>query len=294
MRNGLRIWVLTFVLLMLPMSILLAANPYPSDVEVEAYRRGAAKGSALMTHRLGKCYARGYSVERNYAEAVRLYTIASEMGYLPAKNDLASHLEQGLGTTADPLRAAALYREAAEWGYAFAQYNLGRLYSKGIGVTQSDQQAAYWFKRAADQKVGIAIFCLGECYWFGRGVPENHHTALRLWREAAEQEIPQAMFNLGLYYDQTATNDAELTTAASFYRDAAMAKYHEAEYRLGCLYRDGRGVRRDMQLAEYWFLLAAESDLLAAKQALVDLYKEVGLESKAEYWSQRAEESSKQ
>lgn len=116
-RRFFREFGVVVVVLFLVQSVY-SANPYPSAIEVESYRRGAAKGSAAMTYRLGKCYARGYSVERDPAESVRLYTIAAEMGYLPAKNDLASHIEQGLGTESDPVRAATLYREAAEWGYA--------------------------------------------------------------------------------------------------------------------------------------------------------------------------------
>ena len=108
--------------------------------------------------------------------------------------------------------------------------------------------------------------------------------ALRLWREAAEQGVALAMLNLGIYYDQTASNSAELVAAAAFYRDAATAGNHEAEYRLGILYREGRGVRSDLQLAEFWFLRAAESGNISAQQALVDLYSDLDLDSKADYW----------
>lgn len=47
--------------------------------------------------------------------------------------------------------AVKLFRLAAEQGFVRAQYNLGVIYQKGLGVTKDHQEAVKWFKRAAEQ-----------------------------------------------------------------------------------------------------------------------------------------------
>ena len=97
---------------------------------VTLYKHAAEQGSAWSQFRLGRCYAYGDGVTKDYNQAEQWYRKAAEQGHNQAI--------QG-------------YTKAAEQGDAMAQNYLGYCYQMGYGVTQDKDQAVYWYKKAADQ-----------------------------------------------------------------------------------------------------------------------------------------------
>jgi TPR repeat protein len=108
---------------------------------VANYSVSAHLGYARAYYYLGNCYLRGNGVERNGAEAVRLFLLA------------------------------------AQQGLASAQFGVGVCYCEGAGVKCDLIEAAYWYERAAAQNHAPAIYDLGMCYKHGEGVQKDTQTA---------------------------------------------------------------------------------------------------------------------
>ena len=72
-------------------------------------------------------FANGQGVAQDYAEAVRLCSIAAAQGHADAQYNLGYMYEEGLGVAADTAEALRLFRLAAAQGHAFATAALARL-----------------------------------------------------------------------------------------------------------------------------------------------------------------------
>lgn len=79
---------------------------------VEMLRKAAARSDRLAQAMLGRCYETGTGVQRDYAQALALYTPAAAAGNADAKRGLARLYEQGNGVARDPAAARKLYQEA--------------------------------------------------------------------------------------------------------------------------------------------------------------------------------------
>jgi TPR repeat protein len=91
-------------------------------------RESEAAGSCFGQYVVGKCYDFGYyGVAQDYAEAVRLYSLAAAQGHATAQYNLGFMFENGQGVAQDRAEAIRWYRLAAAQGYSFAQTRFARL-----------------------------------------------------------------------------------------------------------------------------------------------------------------------
>ena len=110
----------------------------------------SAAGRASAKSLLGWMYAQGVGVTADPLRALALYNEAAGAGDVSAKNNLGELYESGRGVAVDWARAAGYYREAAEAGFAPAQFNLGRLYAAGAGLAQDPDKARTWLRSALE------------------------------------------------------------------------------------------------------------------------------------------------
>jgi TPR repeat protein len=68
--------------------------------------------------------------------------LAAEQGDAGSQLDLGWKYEHGKGVEKDEAEAARLYGQAAEQGHARAQYNVGICYTNGKGVGKDEAKAA--------------------------------------------------------------------------------------------------------------------------------------------------------
>jgi len=91
-------------------------------------RESAAAGSCFGQVVVGWCYDIGCGgVAKNYAEAVRLYSLAAAQGHAVAQSNLGTMFHEGHGVAQDTAEAIRWYRLAAAQGYARAQTRLALL-----------------------------------------------------------------------------------------------------------------------------------------------------------------------
>jgi TPR repeat protein len=85
-------------------------------------RESAAAGSCFGQFVVGACYMYGWGgVAQDYAEAVRLYSLAADQGHASAQYSLGVMFQYGYGVAQDRAEAIRWYRLAAAQGDAAAQ-----------------------------------------------------------------------------------------------------------------------------------------------------------------------------
>jgi|GEM_PF-1607412 len=179
------------------------------------------------------------------------------------------------GMAQDYAEAVRCYRQAAELGSTYAKVSIGFCYQAGNGVEKDMDKAFVWYKEAAEQgdKAGQCI--LGNCYHMGSGTAKsfekNDVLAVMWYRKAAEQGHPIAQLRLGEACEKGEGTYVDTAEAISWYRRSAAGGNAEAHYRLGECYRLGVGVERDANEARRWYGIAADRGNKQAKDALARL-----------------------
>jgi TPR repeat protein len=224
------------LLALLPMQALAGMTPEEVKMFTETKAK-AEKGDLEAHYNLAACYARGWGVAQDQAEAVKWIRKAADQGYPMAQFSLGNCYDNGNGVTKNAVEAAKWMRMAADQGFAHAQNTLASYYANGKGVAMSQVEAAKWMRKAADQGDALAQYNLGNSYHVGRGVPKDAIEAAKWWRKAADQGDVPAQFNLGNSY---ATGDGvakDQVEAAKWYRKAAEQGHAEAAESLDSLNR---------------------------------------------------------
>ena len=176
---------------------------------IDELRTKAEAGDAVAQNNLGRMYAKGQGVPKDYAIAVSWYRKAAQQGDTFAQNNLGRMYAKGQGVPKDYAIAVSWYRKAAQQGDAFAQNNLGNMYAKGQGVLKDYAIAVSWYRKAAQQGDTFAQNNLGNMYVKGQGVPKDYAIAVSWYCKAAQQGDTFAQNNLGNMYaeDQGVSKD---------------------------------------------------------------------------------------
>ena len=155
--------------------------------------------SAEAYYNLAVCYSFGRGTPKNSVEAVRLYKIAAEMGYVNAQFNYGLCLQRGDGVPCNPVEAFTWLKRAADAGHAGAQNGVGAALQSGYGVEEDKTSAVVYYRRSADQGTKVAMNNLGRCYADGAGVPRNPSLAV-LWMkralDAGDSDAKKSLFLL--------------------------------------------------------------------------------------------------
>jgi len=119
---------------------------------------------------------------------------------------------------------------------------------------------------------------------------KDYATAFAEWKAAAEGGFAEAQFDLGVLYAQGRGVKRDLTIAEQWYRKAAAQGNAEAEFALGQMYSRGWGVPRDEADAIRWFQMASapETDGPATDWAIIEGYGVERDDRQAAYWYELA------
>ena len=185
-------------------------------------RESEAAGSCFGQFVVGLCYYNGWGgVAKDYAEAVRLFSLAAKQGHAAAQSQLGVMFIVGKGVAKDCVEALRLFSVAAVQGLAIAQVHLGSMLWKGQGVARDCAEGLRFFRLAAAQGYEYAQVCLGRMYEKGRGVARDYAEAVRLYSLAVTQGNATAQNNLGLMFEKGRGVAQDLAEAVRLYRLAA-------------------------------------------------------------------------
>jgi TPR repeat protein len=162
-----------------------AANGQQPDA-IAAYRKAIDKGSSAAMVELGILYAAGSGVDKDEAQARKLFERAAEAGNPRGVTRLTALANGGgAGPPADPAQARAMLAKAADANSAEAQFQLGEMYAEGTGGPKDDVAARALFEKAAAQGHAEALDWLGSFVLSGRGGPQDTNAAKGYFEKAA-------------------------------------------------------------------------------------------------------------
>ncbi len=248
---------------------------------VEYCRQAAEQGYLPAQNELGLMHVEGKGTAANRAEGLRWLKSAAEAGHAEAQANLGK-MYDSYQTALNPGNAD--FRQARDWyGKALAQghpwglYRTGTMTLQGLEVAKNEAEAVRLYGKALQTAVGrtrrMCLNDLGYCYDNGLGVKRDVKDALRYFREAAEVGDVLAQYNIGWISSKYPEfrNEKE---ALKWYLAAAVGGYVKAQFEVGEIYFSGIGVKRDLDEAERWYVMAAQQGWKAAQDALVRLRQE--------------------
>jgi peptidoglycan hydrolase-like protein with peptidoglycan-binding domain len=121
---------------------------------------------------------------------------------LPAMEEMARRLVQGLGVPKDQQAGAGWLLRAAQHGSAQSAFNVGVMYERGFVVERDSTRAVEWYRKASEANLPIAKQHLALMLREGKGVARNGQEAIDLLRAASRQGLAVSMFTLGDIYER--------------------------------------------------------------------------------------------
>jgi TPR repeat protein len=169
---------------------------------IAAYRKAADKGNTSAMVELGVLIGTGASINKDPAEARKLFERAAAAGNPRGITNLAA-ISGGTSAPADPLQARAMLTKAAEGNSAEAEFQLGVMLSEGTGGPKDDVGARSLFEKAAAQNHPQGLMWAGAFAELGRGGSTDTKAAKSYYERAAalgNEEAKEALKRLECPY----------------------------------------------------------------------------------------------
>ena len=166
------------------------------------------------------------------------------------------------------------------WTKSYLNYRIGKMYEYGLGVTQDYSSAIEHYKLSENK---YAYFALGNIYKYGSGVETDYAKAFDYYMRSLSSKggRPFASYAVGQAYELGQGVEKDLTSAHNFYAEAltglekVFTKNHDdnISYKIGMMYLNGKGTDIDLECAEKYLLLSADSNNYKAQYMLGKLYQ---------------------
>ena len=166
------------------------------------------------------------------------------------------------------------------WTKSYLNYRIGKMYEYGLGVTQNYNSTIEHYKLSENK---YAYFALGNIYKYGSGVETDYAKAFDYYMRSLSSKggMPFASYAVGQAYELGQGVEKDLTSAHNFYAEAltglekVFTKNHDdnISYKIGMMYLNGKGTDIDLECAEKYLLLSADSNNYKAQYMLGKLYQ---------------------
>lgn len=166
------------------------------------------------------------------------------------------------------------------WTKSYLNYRIGKMYEYGLGVTQDYSSAIEHYKLSENK---YAYFALVNIYKYGSGVETDYAKAFDYYMRSLSSKggMPFASYAVGQAYELGQGVEKDLSSAHNFYAEAlnglekVFTKNHDdnISYKIGMMYLNGKGTDIDLECAEKYLLLSADSNNYKAQYMLGKLYQ---------------------
>lgn len=122
---------------------------------------------------------------------IELIKQSAKMGYAPAVFSLGVEYDTGNLIEKDPAQAAKLFKQAAEAGHAHSQwiYGIDLIYGTN-GIIKNEQLGVEYIKESAAAKFEGALTTLSEFYDTGKyGLPVDKELARKLKQQLSDNDV---------------------------------------------------------------------------------------------------------
>ncbi len=162
-----------------------------------------------------------YNHQKDYLNAMRELTIASDGGDADAQQTLGFAFATGTGAVKDYHRAVEYFAKAAAAGNGRAITSLGAMYSNGWGVPEDDSRALAYFEKGIELGNPFALAQAGVMYFNGKGAPRDYAAAEQYFLQAAELSDGYSMKFLAILYEHGLVGPPDPARAAQMRLRAA-------------------------------------------------------------------------
>ncbi|KAJ1562413.1 hypothetical protein HK405_012459 [Cladochytrium tenue] len=251
-----------------------------SDRVDSAYPVGDGATRAMLTRSqmaglarfLGETYLKGIGCSPDFNTSFKHYSRSALLGHIDGYTGLARMYERGDGIVKDEAAAFSLYSKAADSGrtpvnFARAKIQYRRAAALGcfpaivrlavLGLDPAYEDFATLKEAAETVQTGRCYHDLAVAYSSTRHGATPDPRQIRKWyRRAAKAGHRRSQWQLGKCYDDIGSSalgyEKELVKAFYWYHAAALQGYLPAQWAVSNMYRTGRGVEKDLEMAELW------------------------------------------
>ncbi|GBC22104.2 kinase-like domain-containing protein [Rhizophagus irregularis DAOM 181602=DAOM 197198] len=167
----------------------------------------------------------------------------------------------GIGTIKNEEKAFRLFINASEQDHLLAQYYVGKCYEFGIGTVKDEKLAFKYLEKFINRDYSTGQLKIIQCYDRETDIKKDFRIAFHWYEEVARNGSVIAMCNLGLLYLNGNGIDKDYQKAFELFRKSADGE---------CL---GKGVKKNINQAMYWYEKSAEQGNLIATSQLDKLRK---------------------
>lgn len=271
-----------------------------SDQAVERLRIDWSKNYKLaLDYMYGNEQNKSVVIKKDPEKAFEILSIESKSGNIIATYDIGKLYDsQMLKSNDGDTLSQQYYSKAFEdfhkllsivsmsddkrdnWTKSYLNYRIGKMYEYGLGVTQDYNSAIEHYKLSENK---YAYFALGNIYKYGSGVETDYAKAFDYYMRSLSSKggMPFASYAVGQAYELGQGVEKDLSSAHNFYAEAlkglekVFTKNHDdnISYKIGMMYLNGKGTDIDLECAEKYLLLSADSNNYKAQYMLGKLYQ---------------------
>lgn len=271
-----------------------------SDQSVERLRIDWSKNYKLaLDYMYGNEQNKSAVIKKDPEKAFEILSIESKSGNILATYDIGKLYDsQMLKSNDGDTLSQQYYSKAFEdfhkllsivsmsddkrdnWTKSYLNYRIGKMHEYGLGVTQNYSSAIEHYKLSENK---YAYFALGNIYKYGSGVETDYAKAFDYYMRSLSSKggMPFASYAVGQAYELGQGVEKDLTSAHNFYAEAltglekVFTKNHDdnISYKIGMMYLNGKGTDIDLECAEKYLLLSADSNNYKAQYMLGKLYQ---------------------
>ena len=205
-------------------------------------------------------FARGFDAYngKHYAEALRWWERAAQLGETAAQYNLGYMYHAGEGTDKNESKAFYWYRRSAEGGHPSGQYNTGVYYLYGVETPADKEEALKWFRLAAEQGDENAKKQLAALTPKSEPKPEPKPEPAQ---KSGEELSPEEKYQKGMELFRAGKYDEALPLLRSVCRllGTGKNKYPDGQAAIGRMYEQGWGAEADDGQALWRYRIAAGS-----------------------------------
>lgn len=135
--------------------------------------------------------------------------------------------------------ALKCFQTAYDMGHSGAMYNLGYMYENGEGVVRDTRKAFDWYLKAANYGDVEAMSMVADRYLLGNGVSENRSEAFKWHKKAAGYGNLNSMVSIAILYATDSQEDNSEAIAIDWMRKAIIEadRQNDAELFNVCVVR---------------------------------------------------------
>lgn len=223
------------------------------------YQKGLDLGSHKCGYAIGLAYYSGQGVEKDLEAAEDYFKkhyeiLLSEANALDPVSMfmLGTYYYYGFSVKKYIFKSTEWFHKASELGYSDAQYMMGMIYETITHDQDKDiEKAKAYYEKAAQQDHPYALYALGVI-----AIEEELWTKATLYLErAAKQQYALAAYTLAMYYHDKEPQHP--LKAYEWFLVAAKQGHPQACYYAGLYHHNGKGVKKDLGMAVFWYEKAA-------------------------------------